>query len=414
VVLAFALFSALSRPASAQSGERAFSVFLDCTGFYCDPAFYRTEITFVDHVRDRTAADVHVLITREPTGGGGSSFALAFYGQRQFAGVADTLSLNTTQGATEDENRQAISRTVQLGLVRYLARTPDGTRATLTMAAPSVDAPKTDPTRDPWNAWVFRAGANVNGSREREFSQNSIRGSLGASRVTEEWKSSLNVSENYNDQAFSIDRERITKVTRNFSGGLLQVRSLGEHWSAGLRANASTSTYLNQHLGASVSPALEYDVYPYKESTRRQIRLRYGAGVRYYLYNDTTVYDKITETRSFESLNLAFEQKQQWGSVEAQADGFHFLDDMGKSRINYYLGANVRIVKGLSVNFHGNYQVLHDQIYLARGGASREDVLLRQSQLATSYSAFFSAGISYTFGSVLNNVVNPRFGAGDS
>ena len=53
--------------------------------------------------------------------------------------------------------------------------------------------------------------------------------------------------------------------------------------------------------------------------------------------------------------------------------------------------------------------MLHDQIYLAKAGLTRQEVLLRQGQLATSYSAFLFAGLNYTFGSVLNNVVNPRF-----
>ena len=56
--------------------------------------------------------------------------------------------------------------------------------------------------------------------------------------------------------------------------------------------------------------------------------------------------------------------------------------------------------------------MLHDQIYLAKGDLTREQVLLRQSQLATTYRAFVYAGISYTFGSVLNNVVNPRISSG--
>src|SRR5215208_1123271 len=79
----------------AQGAARAFSAFLDCSDFYCEPDYYRTEIAFVDHVRERTAADVHILITRERTGGGGNSFTLAFYGQRRFAGIADTLTVNT-------------------------------------------------------------------------------------------------------------------------------------------------------------------------------------------------------------------------------------------------------------------------------------------------------------------------------
>ena len=37
------------------------------------------------------------------------------------------------------------------------------------------------------------------------------------------------------------------------------------------------------------------------------------------------------------------------------------------------------------------------------------EVLLRQRELATGYRFFVSGGISYRFGSIFNNVVNPRF-----
>jgi hypothetical protein len=57
--------------------------------------------------------------------------------------------------------------------------------------------------------------------------------------------------------------------------------------------------------------------------------------------------------------------------------------------------------------------VIHDQLYLAKGDLTREEVLLRQTQLATGYRARLYAGVSYTFGSVFNNVVNPRFSIGD-
>ena len=43
-------------------------MFLDCNGCYLD--FLRTEVAFVDYGRDRTEADVHLLITRAETGGG--------------------------------------------------------------------------------------------------------------------------------------------------------------------------------------------------------------------------------------------------------------------------------------------------------------------------------------------------------
>jgi len=75
--------------------------------------------------------------------------------------------------------------------------------------------------------------------------------------------------------------------------------------------------------------------------------------------------------------------------------------------------ASLRIIKGLAIEFSGEYAVIHDQLYLPKGDLTREEVLLRQTQLATGYQARINAGLSYTFGSVFNNVVNPRFSIGD-
>lgn len=399
--------------AEAQA-PRAFSVFLDCSGFYCEPDFYRTDIAFVDHMRERTAADVHVLITRERTGGGGTAFNLAFYGQHRFAGVSDTLTVITAQGATEDEQRQALSRTVKLGLARYLARTPAGTRTAVSVDTATSSAPAAAPARDPWNAWVFRLGANVNASREREYSSDYVYGTVNAARVTAQWKSNIRLSENYSGQSFVVDTDRVTSVRRDFGGAVQQVRSLGEHWSAGARASAGSSTYLNQHLAASAGPAVEYDVYPYKESTRHVLSIQYSVGVQHFRYEDTTVYFKTRETLPYESMVVNLAQKQKWGSLSLEVSGAHYLNDLGKSHLTFYPEADVRLFKGLELNLFGNYTVLHDQIYLPKGNLTREEVLLRQNQAATTYTAFLYMGISYTFGSVLNNVVNPRFSSPSS
>lgn len=404
-----ALLAALLVPAgSAAQSARAFSLYVDCSGFYCDPDFYRTDIAFVDHVRERSVADVHVLITREATGGGGRVHTLAFYGQRAFAKLSDTITVTTPQGATEDERRQALSRTIKLGLARYVARSPAAARAALTVAT-ATDTASARPARDPWNAWVFRLGANVNASRERNFKTDYVNGSVNASRVTERWKTNLRVNENYSGQAFRVGPDRVTSVRRDYGGAAQQVKSLGRHWAAGLTANAGSSTFLNQHLAASVAPAIEYNVFPYSEYTRRAVVLQYSVGGRYFLYNDTTIYFKTEETRPFEALSLVVAQKQKWGSLQLDVNGYHFLDDIDKRRLTFFAEADVRLFKGLSLNLFGNYAVLQDQIYLAKGELSRDQVLLRQSQLATGYRAFMFAGLNYTFGSVLNNVVNPRF-----
>ena len=68
-------------------------VFLDC-GF-CDFDFMRTEIAFVDYVRDRQDAQVHILVTNRQTGGGGTEFTLHFIGQHDLAKLADTLTYDS-------------------------------------------------------------------------------------------------------------------------------------------------------------------------------------------------------------------------------------------------------------------------------------------------------------------------------
>ena len=56
-------------------GSAAVRVFLDC-GYRCDFDYLRTEIPFVNYVRDRLDAQVHVLVTRENTGSGGVAVTL--------------------------------------------------------------------------------------------------------------------------------------------------------------------------------------------------------------------------------------------------------------------------------------------------------------------------------------------------
>lgn len=62
-----------------------------------------------------------------------------------------------------------------------------------------------------------------------------------------------------------------------------------------------------------------------------------------------------------------------------------------------------------TANVFGNYALVRDQITLVRGSLTQEKMLLRRRELATDYRLRVSGGISYRFGSIFNNVVNPRF-----
>ncbi len=75
-----------------------------------------------------------------------------------------------------------------------------------------------------------------------------------------------------------------------------------------------------------------------------------------------------------------------------------------------YSRLSLRVIQGLSVNLNGSASRIRDQLSLRKGDASEDEVLLRRRELETSYDYHVSFGISYTFGSIYNNIVNPRFG----
>ena len=397
---------------AAQGAPRAFNVFLDCSGFFCDETFFRTEIVSVNWVRERTAADVHLLATTQATGGGGARYSIAFIGQHRFDGIVDTLTYDAAQSNSGDDTRRGLSHLLQLGLVRYLARTSASDRLAVTYSPSQVADSSAAPPHDPWNAWVFSLNANANDSREESYASLYASGRVSANRVTEGWKTSLSVGENYNESRFSFDGSQSVFIQRSYSADFLQVKSLGAHWSAGIKGSFTSSTYLNQRAATRISPAVEYDLFPYADATRRQLRFQYGVGVSAFSYYDTTQFNKLRETLPVQVFSTAFSQNQTWGSVNAGVDAVSYLSDLSRRHLTYSLGANVRIVKGLSVNFFGNYESIHDQFYIPKEGITRDDALLRQSQQSTRFSQFFFVGLTYSFGSVFNNVVNPRFGGG--
>lgn len=401
----FALAQSLSKPLGRVQ------VFLDCPSYLCDFDFLRTEITFVDYVRERTAADVHVLVTTQNTGGGGTQYALNLVGQRRFAGSQDTLLYNASRENSQDATRRGFAEILKLALVRYAIQTEDVSKLSVTFAARPSGTPAAVPARDRWNFWVYSASANGNTNRERQQQFSSLRGSLSADRVTEAWKINLSGNESYNESKFRLDdTTEFTSIRRSLGINALVVKSLTAHWSAGLRAGASSSTFLNQRRAYRITPSVEWDLFPYKESTRRQLRIEYGVGVRGFQYQDSTIFNKLDETLPFHALSASYSQKQTWGSVSGGASASNYLNDASKRNNSVFVNTDLRLFKGFSLNFFTSYSNIADQIYLKKTASTTGDVLLQQQQQATSYSFSFFGGLRYSFGSLLNNVVNPRFG----
>ncbi len=395
--------------ADAESNETV-RVFIDCQT-RCDTDHFQREIEFVDYVRDQRDADVHVLITQQRTGAGGSRYDLEFIGRRRFAGTADTLRFVSGETDTEQEVREGLTRTMALGLVRFAASTPAGRRLSVAYEAPEGAAKEAQRTDDPWNYWVFRVSFNsfFNGESSSRFVN--LFGSTSASRITDASKLRLSVDGSYSESAFDFDDSTtVTSIRRSYGGRGLFVLSLSPHWSAGLQGTASNSTFRNFDLSLSVTPALEYNVFPYSESTRRQFRFLYSLGLAYFDYSEETIFDKLSETLPKHSLEVAYEVTQPWGSTDVTLRASQFLNDVSKNRVTLSGDIDLRLIRGLTLNVGGRVSHIADQLSLPKGDLTDEDILLRERERATSFSYFGNIGLAYSFGSVFSNVVNPRFG----
>lgn len=409
VVVATSKAAAQPAPAAGPSGDSV-KVFVDCMNVSCDFDFFRTEITFVDYVRDRKQADVHLLITGEGTGGGGENYTLTFIGRGRFAGVDHLLHYVSRVTDTSDETRRGLANTIKLGLVHYVAQTSVASELQITRAQPKGGPSATAPVHDPWDFWYMSTNISFYSSGEKLTNSTDVYGSLVASRVTDAWKMKLSGDFDFSRSryTFSDGTEYIDK-TRTLGLTAYAVKSLTPHWSAGARAQASRSTFYNRRLSLTVAPAVEYNIFPYSQSTRRQFTFNYSAGVTHLRYDEVTIFDKLRETLPMQSFLLAATFKQPWGSWYTSFEARQYLTDLSKNRLILYDILNLRVFKGFSVRVSGDVERVHDQIYLPKGTATLEEILVRRSQLATSYYYYLSVGVSYSFGSIHNNIVNTRF-----
>lgn len=179
----------------------------------------------------------------------------------------------------------------------------------------------------------------------------------------------------------------------------------------GFRARALSSTFMNTDLMATISPAIEYNIFPYSKATTKQIRLNYSIGPQYNNYIDTTfLYNKMEDFMWQQSINVASEFIQKWGRVWFSAIYSNYLHDLSLDNLAMIGSLSLRIIRGLEFTVRGSYSFINDMHFLPKVGPTDADVLLRRRQLDTSYRFRIDFGISYTFGSIYANVVNPRFG----
>lgn len=252
-------------PAAAQDAGMGtparIALFLDCD--YCDETFIRQEMPYVDHVRDREVASVHVLVTRKETGSGGEALTIDLIGLGIFEGLDFPTVFNVPANATEAEERDGFLRTLEAALVPYLMQTPMRSQLRVDFMSPEAgDTEVLQTTEDPWNHWTIEVYAD--GSADFESQQRSFDTRYGVfvSRVTEDWKLQLRPFFNYNYDRFERDEGTITCSARRDGVTSYAVRSISPHWSVGADGDVLTSTFSNVEWRYRFMGAVEWSLYP--------------------------------------------------------------------------------------------------------------------------------------------------------
>ena len=399
--------------------EEQLKIFIDCSSSSCQMDFIKTEIQFVDYTPDFKAADLLVLITQQTSGGGGSQFQLIFFGQNRFKGQNDTLRYDIKRNSTDFELREKIVKYLKVGILSFLGQSEKmdnydiEVHKKIRVDSTSISIKK----NDTWNYWVFYL--NSSGSLNADQVYNSLRysGYISATRITDEIKIRFDLSagKDKTSYKFGDDSVGITKIivnNSNYDFFHQIVKSLSQHWSTGYDFDISRSTFTNYKLSILLRPAIEYSVFPYSQVNTKVLTIKYGIDVVKNQYFDTTLYLKTKETLFGQGIGVALGFNQKWGTVSFSASSHSYINKPKYYNIGLATRLNLRITGGLSCNLtiYGSY--LRDQVYLPKGQATEQEVLTRQRQLATNYTYSTTFGITYRFGSKVNNFVNTRFEGG--
>ncbi len=375
-------------------------------GTRLDFDYMRRNMEFVDFVNDPASADVHILINRRVNGGGGLVYSI-MYNNETYNDISNfTLTCTTNPGDTQEEIRKKITETLSLGLMPFANQSE--LPGSLSVRYTPLQEEKKAETKDPWNNWTFRG--DFNGSVNLEESRKRFDYSVyfRGDKVTENWRIRNRVSTRIRTREYLSDGEeyRSENISNYVSSSV--VKSLSSRWSSGLFASYYNSNYSNTVYSISVKPAIEYNIFPWDISDRKVFTIAYYIGPEWKKYYEQTIYGKFADDLWEHSLQLNLQIVQTWGEIEAGLDATNYLHDFSKKRVTFDSELSIRIIRGFSVNFDLRVENIHDQIYLAKGDISIEDILLNKVQLPSTFEIFTGAGIRIQFGSIYNNIVNNR------
>ncbi len=386
------------------------SIYINCQKARCYETFLFTELSYFEITRDLAAADIQILIRDQGNASGGVNYQLNFIGQKLLVGKDYLIEFNTEMSDTESLARKKLLNHINQGLIYYLLGTDYF--KDLESSFPKYSKGNTQNSKnetDPWNRWIFGIGAS--GVLDGESNKKAVRlsGNVRGGRTTDDSKFSFYTYFNNKSNSVTIDQVTEKVKVSDYGFNALYVASFSDHWSVGGLIKGFHSIYSNIDFSNSLAPAVEYSIFPVEDFNKKQFRWIYQAGYRKLNYIEETIFDKMTEGLPYQQVTGILGITEPWGNFSAELNGYQYLSDLEKYRLSLELELSWRITQGLALRFYGTGSQIKNQISLAKTETSTSELLLGGQQLPTSFDYYTSFGLNYTFGSLKNSIVNPRF-----
>ncbi|MBK8946337.1 MAG: hypothetical protein IPM32_13860 [Ignavibacteriae bacterium] len=380
-------------------------IFIDCED--CEKDFIIRQLSLFDIVRDPTLANIHIKVIMQKNASDGKNITINFYDYKNLKKNDYQYNFNSPNDESELDLHKKLTKLILIVLSNYL----DGNAI---VELYNVNTIKSDSSftynvvNDIWKAWVFTIEFNGGYELEENESLINIEGELSSEKITDDLKIQGIYTYEIEKEKFIDDNRTIENSLLSNSFNLNIIKSLSEHWSTGFKGKVYSSSFHNINTSFETFTAIEYNYLPWRESSTKYLTIGYYVGFSRFNYIDETIFNKSTEFLFNHSLKLGSKYLSNWGSVmgEINYSQYPFLDK--KYNIEFNLEFDLNVYSGFAFEIELSAQSIHDQIYLAKGDASFEEILLKKKQLKTSFNMESSIGLKYTFGSIYNNIVNQR------
>jgi hypothetical protein len=404
-VLVALLACTFTSGAYAQAAARP-RVFLQCPE-ECFESYLHETLSYFDFVRAPDLADLTLLIVRQPAANGGERFTVSATNGKP---ALETARMFTAEAsATDHDKREQLLQVAMRALHSALADTPH--ERAFELRLPTRTGRELSVLEDPWDYWVLAPELKGSAEGESGYYWAELTGALTMRRITDASKLRLRGAYTRTMTGYHLDDDEgwlRGNVYRWEARGVYAL-SIDRHWALGPTVVVRASEFENLEAHVHGGPLLEVNLFPYVESQTRQLRAAYQVGAWYNDYFERNVGDKTQETRAYHALSLIADFNQPWGSVQWAGQVNSFIDDPELYRLSTGATITLELFQGLAIGLEGHAAYVRDLVNLRGREISDEEIILWTAQQYTEY--IFEAGVSfvYTFGSIHNTVVNPRF-----